>query len=320
MSHKFISEIAPGEVVDDIYLVKEPILRSTSRGDLYIAMFLGDKTGQLNGRIWQASEAMYKELPKPGFARIKGRSEVYQNQMQIVINNVSVVDASKVKIEEYLAHTDKDVDKMFADVQKMVGGIKNKQLKSLMDEFLADEKLMGKFRDCPGGMSMHHDCIGGLLEHTWNMLRVASAILPLYPQVQGDLVLGGIFIHDMGKTEELAFDTAFSYTDSGQLIGHITKTVLMMHKKADALAGKGTPIDAAVLDTLTHIVLSHHGEHEFGSPKLPATAEAFMVYYIDDLDAKMNQVTHLIEDEPGDSNWTGWQKPLETKLYRKRIE
>lgn len=320
MAHKFISEIAPGEVVDDVYLVKEPILRSTSRGDLYIAMFLADKTGQLNGRVWQASEQMYSELPKPGFARVKGRSEVYQNQMQIVINSVMVVDASKLKIDEYLAHTDKDVDKMFAEVKRMVGGIKNKQLKLLMDEFLADEKLMERFCRCPGGMSMHHDCIGGLLEHTWNMLRVASAILPLYPQVQGDLVLAGIFIHDMGKTEELAFDTAFSYTDSGQLIGHITKTVLMMHKKADALAGKGTPIDAAVLDTLGHIVLSHHGEHEFGSPKLPATAEAFMVYYIDDLDAKMNQVTKLIEDEPGDANWTGWQKPLETKLYRKRLE
>jgi 3'-5' exoribonuclease len=320
MAHKFISEIAPGEVVDDIYLVKEPILRSTSKGDLYIAMFLADKTGQLNGRVWQASEQMYKELPKPGFARVKGRSEVYQNQMQIVVNNVMVVDASKLKIEDYLAHTDKDVDKMFAEVKRMVGGVKNKQLKSLIDEFLADEQLMKRFCNCPGGMSMHHDCIGGLLEHTWNMLRTASAILPLYPEVQGDLVLAGIFIHDMGKTEELAFDTAFSYTDSGQLIGHITKTFVMMHKKADALAGRGTSIDGAVLDALGHIVLSHHGEYEFGSPKLPATAEAFMVCYIDDLDAKMNQVTRLIEDEPGDSSWTSWQKPLETKLYRRRIE
>jgi 3'-5' exoribonuclease len=320
MAHRFIIEIEPGEVVDDIYLIKEPILRSTSRGDLYIAMFLADKSGQLNGRVWQASEQMYSELPRPGFARIKGRSEVYQNQMQIVINNVTVVDASKVKIEEYLARTDKDVDKMFAEVKRMVGGIKNKQMKSLMDEFLGDEELMKRFCNCPGGMSMHHDYIGGLLEHTWNMLRTASAILPLYPEIQGDLVLAGIFIHDMGKTEELAFDTAFSYTDSGQLIGHITKTVIMMHKKADALAGKGTPIDGAILDALGHIVLAHHGEYEFGSPKLPATAEAFMVYYIDDLDAKMNQVTRLIEDEKGDSNWTGWQKPLETKLYRKRIE
>jgi len=320
MAHKFISEINPGETVDDIYLVKEAVLRSTSRGDLYIAMFVCDKTGQLNGRVWQASEQMYGEIPKPGFVHIKGRSEVYQSSLQIVINNISVIDASRVNIDDFLAHTDKDVDKMFAETKRIVGTVKNKQLKAIVDEFLADEELMKKFCYCPGGMSMHHDYIGGLLEHTWNMLRAASAILPLYPEVQADLVLAGIFIHDMGKTEELKYDTAFSYTDSGQLIGHITKSVLMLHKKAEQLAAKGVQIEGTILDALGHIILSHHGEYEFGSPKLPATAEAFMVCYIDDLDAKMNQVTRLIEEERGDSNWTGWQKPLETKLYRRRIE
>ena len=238
MAHKFISEIGPGETVDDIYLIREPVLRPTARGDLYIAMFLADKTGQLNGRVWQASEAMYKALPKPGFVHVEGRSEVYQNNMQIVVNNISVIDASSVNVEDFLARTDKDVDKIFAETKRIVGTVKNKQLKAIVDEFLADEKLMEKFRSCPGGMSMHHDFIGGLLEHTWNMLRVASAILPLYPDVQSDLVLAGIFIHDMGKTEELAYDTAFSYTDSGQLIGHITKSVLMLHTKAEQLAAQ----------------------------------------------------------------------------------
>ncbi len=320
MEHKFINQINPGETIEHIYLVKDPILRSTSRGDLYIAMFLCDKTGQLNGRIWQASESMYNEIPKPGFVQIKGRSEIYQNNLQIVVNNITAADSKKINIEDFLAHTDKNVDTMWQEIKRIIGGIKNKQLKAIIDAFLADEKLMKRFCVCPGGMSMHHDCIGGLLEHTWNMLRVASAILPLYPDVQGDLVLAGIFIHDMGKTEELTYDTAFSYTDSGQLIGHITKTIMMLHKKAEALAAKGVTIDENILDSLGHIILSHHGKYEFGSPKLPATAEAFMVCYIDDLDAKMNQVTRLIEEDRGDSNWTCWQKPLETKLYRKRIE
>jgi len=149
---------------------------------------------------------------------------------------------------------------------------------------------------------------------------VAVAILPLYPQVQADLVLAGIFLHDIGKTEELTYDMAFSYTDSGQLIGHIVQTMLMINQKADALAAKGTEIDKAILDALGHIILSHHGQYEFGSPKLPATAEAFMVYYIDDLDAKVIQVTAAIGKEPGDSNWTAWKNALQTRLYRKRIE
>lgn len=320
MSHKFVNEIEPGEVINDIYMVKEPILRSTTKGDLYIAMFLCDRTGQLNGRMWQATEAVYNSLPKPGFVHIDGRSELYQNNLQIVVNNISIIDASKVCIEDFLARTNKDTKQMFEEVKKILEGIKHHRLKALTGEFLADTELMEKFCTAPAATSLHHSYIGGLLEHTYNMLRVAVAILPLYPEVQGDLVLAAILIHDIGKTEELSYDMAFSYTDSGQLIGHIAKSYLLLNRKADALAAKGTKIDETILDALGHIILSHHGKYEFGSPKLPATPEAFMVNYIDDLDAKINQVTSAIDNEPGDSNWTGYRKPLETRLYRKRIE
>jgi len=320
MAHKFINQIEPGEAIDGIYLVKEPILRSTTRGDLYIAMFLCDRTGQLNARMWQATEGIYKALPKPGFIHVQGRSELYQNSLQIVVNNVSVVDTSKVCLEDFLARTDKDTKQMFDEVKKIVGQIKNPQLKALVGEFLADAELMEKFRNAPAAVKIHHDYLGGLLEHTHNMLRVAMAILPLYPQVQADLVLAGIFLHDMGKTEELSYEMAFTYTDSGQLLGHIAQTLLMVNKKAEVLAVKGVPIDKQILDALGHIILSHHGEYEFGSPKLPATPEAFMVYYIDDLDAKVSQVTTAIENEPGESDWTAWKSALRTRLYRKRIE
>jgi len=317
--HKFVNEIGPGEVVSGVYVVRDPILRSTTRGDLYIAMFLCDRTGQLNTRMWQATEAVYKALPKPGFVNVQGRSELYQNNLQVVVNTIAAVDPSKVNVEDYLAHTDKDCDQMFKEVKDIVGGIRHPQLAALICEFLADEDLMDRFCTAPGGMKLHHDCIGGLLEHTHNMLRVAKAILPLYPQVQTDLVLAGIFLHDMGKTEELAYDMAFAYTDSGQLIGHISKSLLMIHRKADALRARGVQIDPEIVDAIGHIILSHHGAYEFGSPKLPATAEAFMVYYLDDLDAKIDQVTGAINGELSDSNWTAWQNALQTRLYRKRI-
>lgn len=320
MEHKFISEIEPGESINDIYVVKEPILRSTTRGDLYIAMFLSDRSGQLNGRMWQATETVYKSLPKPGYVHIHGRSELYQNNLQIVVNKITPIAPEKVNIDYFLARTDKDVNKMFEEVKEMVSRIKNPQLKALVEEFLSDEQLMEKFVNVPGGVKLHHDYIGGLLEHTHSMMKVGCAILPLYPNVQADLVLSGLFLHDIGKTEELAYDMTFSYTDTGQLIGHIVKSVLMINQKADTLRSKGIEIEQPVLDALEHIILSHHGEYEFGSPKLPATAEAFMVYYIDDLDAKMSQVTSAINDEPGDSNWTAWKNALQTKLYRKRID
>ena len=320
MAHKFINEIEPGQTINDIYIVKDPILRSTTRGDLYIAMFLLDRTGQLNGRMWQATEEIYKALPKPGFVHIQGRSELYQNNLQIIINNVSTVDSSKVTIEDFLVRTDKDTKQMFEDIKKTVSKIKHPQLKALVGAFMADTGLMDKFCNAPGGMKLHHSYIGGLLEHTHNMLRVAIALLPFYPEVQADLVLAGIFLHDIGKTEELSYDMAFAYTDSGQLIGHISKSFVMINQKADALRSKGTQIDQTVLDAIGHIILSHHGQFEFGSPKLPATAEAFMVYYIDDMDAKLNQVITSVESDMSDSNWTGWNNALQTRLYRKRLE
>jgi 3'-5' exoribonuclease len=320
MAHKFINEIEPGEGINDFYLVKDPILRSTTRGDLYIAMFLSDRTGQLNGRMWQATETIYRALPKPGFVHVQGRSELYQDNLQIIVNSIQPIDPGNVSIEDFLAHTDKDTKQLFEEVKKMMEGISNLQLKALVGEFLSDKNLMDKFCEAPGGMKLHHDYIGGLLEHSHNMLRVAISILPFYPQVQADLVLAGIFLHDMGKTEELTYDMAFSYTDSGQLIGHIAQTLVMVNRKADALAAKGTQIDRHILDALSHIILSHHGEYEFGSPKLPATPEAFVVYYIDDLDAKLNQVTSAIDSELGDSNWTQWKNALQTRLYRKKIE
>jgi len=320
MARKFINQIQPGETINEIYIVKDPILRSTSKGDLYIAMYLCDRTGQLNGRMWQATEAVYRGLPKPGFVRIQGRSELYQNNLQVIVNTVSVIDAAKVNIDDFLARTKKDQKKMFAELKEIVGRIKHPQLRAITQEFLADAPLMEKFCNAPAAMKMHHDCIGGLLEHVHNMLHVALAALPYYPDVQGDLVVAGIFLHDIGKTEELAYDIAFSYTDSGQLIGHIVKSVLMITAKVNALRAKGVQIDPPTLDALTHIILSHHGQFEFGSPKLPATAEAFMVYYIDDLDAKIYQVTSAIENEASEASWTAWNNALQTRLYRKKLE
>ncbi|MHC4293736.1 MAG: 3'-5' exoribonuclease YhaM family protein [Planctomycetota bacterium] len=320
MAHIFINKIEAGQAIDDVYMVTNPILRSTTRGDLYIAMYLSDKTGQLNGRMWQASEAVYNALPQGGFVYVQGRSETYQNNLQIVVNQIKVVDPVKVNIDDFLATTDKDVDKLYSEVKAMTGKIKNKQVKALVEAYQEDEQLMEKFCKAPAAMKMHHSYLGGLLEHTHNMLRVALAILPMYPEVNDDIVLAGIFIHDLGKTQELGYDTAFSYTDSGQLIGHITQGMVMLDKKAQGLVKDGSTIDECILDMIGHIIVSHHGQYEFGSPKLPATPEAFMVNYIDDLDAKLNQVTKAIENDPGDADWTDWKGALQTRLYRKRIE
>lgn len=318
MAHLFINQIQPGLQINDIYMVTQPILRNTTRGDLYIAMYLSDRTGKLNGRMWRTTEAVYSRLPTEGFVRIRGVSELYQSALQIVVNDFVVVEADKVSLTDYMPRTKKNISQMLSETKEILAGVQHAGLKALVEEFLAGTDLMREFTTAPAAMQMHHAYLGGLLEHTHSMLKVARAILPLYPKIQADLVLTAIFLHDIAKTKELFYQMGFSYTDPGRLIGHLVQGVQMIDKKVAALAEKGIVIDEVVLNSLNHIILSHHGQYEFGSPKLPATAEAFMVYYIDDLDAKMNQVTDLIDNHPGDSDWTAYQKSLETKLYRKR--
>jgi len=319
MAHIFINQLQSGTTIDDVYMISQPILRSTTRGDLYIAMFVSDRSGRVNGRIWQASEELFNSLPKEGFAHIRGRSEIYQNAMQIVGDRITAVPAEKVDVNDYLPRTEKDIKQMWEDTVNIISEIKNPFLKTLVNSFVSDKDLMKKFCTAPGGTANHHSYIGGLLEHTNNMLNAAKAILPFYPQLQSDLVLAGVFLHDMGKTQELTYQMAFGYSDSGQLIGHIVLTVNMLEKKAATLEAAGQKVDKDVLEVLEHIVLAHHGQYEFGSPKLPMTAEAFLISYLDNIDAKINQVTGKIENEPGDANWTGFIKGLDSKIYRKRV-
>lgn len=318
MAHLFISDIQPGMSVCDVYMVTQPILRNTTRGDLYIAMYLSDRTGKINARMWQATQAIYEQLPSSGFVRVRGNSELYQNSLQMVVNDVQVVDSDAVNLADYLPRTDKNIREMVDDLRQMLAAIEDPSLKALVDAFLADTDLMRRFCTAPGGMQIHHAYLGGLIEHVHNMMRCAAAILPFYPKVQKDLVLAAIFVHDMGKIEELSYDMTFSYTDEGQLIGHLVQGVRMIHQKADALAEAGTPIPRDTLNSLLHIVLAHHGQYEFGSPKLLATAEAFMVSYLDNLDARMNQVTGVIDNDPGNDDWTPYVRTLETRLFKKR--
>ena len=319
MAHLYIKDIQPGQQLQDIYMVTQPVLRNTTRGDLYIAMFLSDKTGKVNSRMWQATEELYQAIPSEGFLAIRGKSELYQGNMQIVINDLQVVEPEKVKLMDYMPRTEKNIGEMFEQVKTILATIENNDLKLLVDTFLDDAELMKQFCIAPAAMQMHHNYLGGLLEHTLNMLNVAQVLFPLYPKIQKDLVLAAILLHDMAKTQELSYQIGFSYTDRGQLLGHIIQGTQMITQKADELKTAGTPVNSEILDALLHIIVSHHGQYDFGSPKLPATPEAFMVNYIDNLDAKMNQTMTLIENEPGDDNWTGYQRSLETKLYRNRV-
>jgi 3'-5' exoribonuclease len=221
---------------------------------------------------------------------------------------------------DYMPRTEKNIGEMFEQIKAILGTICNSDLKNLTQAFINDSELMRQFCMAPAAMQMHHNYLGGLLEHTLSMATVAQVLFPLYPKIQKDLVLAAIFLHDIAKTQELSYKIGFGYTDRGQLLGHIIQGTQLVTQKADDLKADGTPVNPQILDALLHIIVSHHGLREFGSPVLPAMPEAFMVNYIDNLDAKMNQTANLIENDAGDGgNWTSYQKSLETRLYRNRV-
>jgi len=314
----FIKDLRPNASLDQVFLVITKELRTTHKGDPYISCMLADKTGRLRGMMWQANEAIYQSIPVDGFLHVKGRAEDYKGSMQVIINACRPWPRDKVNVEDFLAITQQDVEAMWAELLELLRPIKHKPLKLLIKKFVEDRKFVEAFKHSPAAMVMHHPFVGGLLEHTLGVTRAAAALLPLYPKLNADLVLAGAFFHDAGKTAELQGGTSVSYTDRGQLVGHITMAAIWLQEKADALAAEiGEPFPQQTLDLLQHIVLSHHGAYEYGSPKLPMIPEAYFIHYIDNLDAKMFMTARDIEaDADPAGSFTAYNRQLETRLYK----
>lgn len=319
---RFVSELKAGDrIEDEVFLIRSKDLRTTTTGGLYIHAVLVDRTGQLVARAWQATEAMFQSMPEGGYLRFKGRIENYKGNMQFIIDAVRAADPGSFEPGDFLPVTKGDVEAMYKRMVEILKGIKHPELSALVMEFVGDAELMAKFKRAPAASSMHHAYLGGLLEHTVTLLELGTLVIPRYPKLSLDLVLTGLFLHDIGKAAELSYDTAIGYSDEGQLLGHIAQAVVWIDRKIDAVvkrSGKAFSSDLRCL--LQHIVLSHHGKYEFGSPKLPAIPEAAAIHHLDNLDAKINMFLGEIEnDRDPASRWTNYNKALETKVFKPDI-
>lgn len=315
-----ILELQPNEYVEGVYAIYNCQLGQTRGGKPYIKCILGDRTGRTPGRMWNTSEQLFETLPTDGFVHIEGTTQAYQGEMQIIIQNIRAVTPAAEDLANLLPHTKHDVEKMYAAVTKVIQSIQNPAIRTLGECYLSDEALMQRFRRAPAAMSLHHAYIGGLLEHTVSLMRLAHVMCPLYPQLSRDLVMFGIFVHDLGKCAELTWETGFNYSDDGHLVGHIARGMLWLQQKADQCAASGTRIPEPILRVLHHIILSHHGKPEFGALKVPATPEAIAVSLLDNLDAKLHMAISATRgDDAGKdlgSHFTEKVWALETRLYR----
>jgi 3'-5' exoribonuclease len=317
--HHAITDLQAGQrLEDEIYLLVQKDLRTTANGSLYIHAVLADQTGQIVARMWNASREIYESMPPSGLLYVQGRVESYKGRPQFIIDGVRTVEEGQANPADFLPATRRDVEEMWQRTKDILRNIKNPDLLALVGRFVNDNEFVAAFKRAPAARTNHHAYLGGLLEHTLNLLELAVVVLPRYPDVSADLVLAGVFLHDAGKTAELSCTTSFDYTNEGQLIGHIVQTAIWVAERARALETEtGRPFPPDLLATLQHIIVAHHGRYEFGSPKLPATAEAIMVHYLDNLDAKLTMVFEAIESDTNESSdWTGWVPALENRVFK----
>jgi 3'-5' exoribonuclease len=317
MTRKFVQQMADGDSVEDVYLVADKQYRANRNGNLYLQLELRDRTGAMGARLWNAPETLARSFEAGDFLRVQGKVQLFQGSLQMILSRLDRVAGEQVDLGDFLPHTDKDVNKLLERLRSLLRSVEDPHLRALAECFLMDGDFLQAFCKVPAGVRMHHAYVGGLLEHVVTLLEGANCLAPLYPELDRGLLLMGVFLHDIGKVRELTFDRAFAYTDEGQLVGHIVLGVeLLMEKVRQVPDLTGEPFPPEVLLRLRHLIVSHHGTLEFGSPALPMTPEAIALHYLDNLDAKIHSFTREIREDRGSSFWTQFSPATQRRLFK----
>ena len=318
MTRRYVNQLANGESVDECYLVADKQLRANRQGNLYLHLELRDKTGSVGARLWNASEGLARTFEPGDFLQVRGKTQIFQGALQLILSNIEIADPALVEPEDFLPQSTQNVAKLTARLRELLFSMTNPHLRALVECFLIDDEFVRKYTTAPAGIRNHHAYHAGLLEHVVTLLTIADRIADLYPDLDRDLLLTGIFLHDIGKIDELSYDRAFAYTDEGQLLGHLVMGVEMLRDKVERTADlTGEPFPNELLLRLKHMIVSHHGTYEFGSPRLPMTPEAVALHYLDNLDAKIHTFTREIRDDPSrESNWTPFQQNLGRRIFK----
>ena len=318
MKSPYVNELEPvwvKRVITTSFLVRSKEIRQKKTGEPYLSLLLGDRTGQVDAKMWDnVTDTMLDTFDRDDFVKVKGLVQIFQNRPQITIHNVRRLDDSEIDFADYFPSSRRDPEEMWTELRNTTAAIGNLHLKALVDALLDDEDVARRYRRAPAAKQIHHAYLGGLLEHVLSLCALARAVSAHYPHIDYDLLLTGVVLHDIGKIYELNYDRGFSYSDEGQLLGHMTIALRMV---ADTL--RGLPDFPPPLRTLVeHMILSHHGHLEFGSPKLPQFSEALLLHYLDDMDSKIECMRALIEnDRQVEGCFTAWSTPLERVALKK---
>ena len=311
MKSLYAADIRENQLVDAMFLVASKNHGVTKGGSSYLTLKLLDRSGEIEARVWDRADDLARGFDKNDFVRVRGQATLFQGKIQIRVQDVIRVDESKVAAEDFLPKSANDPETMLAELQAILRAMKNPHLLALAEACFGDEELMRLLKQAPGAKTIHHPYLSGLLEHTLSLLKLILKVVENYRGVDVDLLLIGGFLHDIGKVYEFTFDRALDYTDAGQLLGHLVMEVEMVTKKIDTIPEFS--VELALL--VKHMLVSHHGAYEFGSPKLPQTLEAVILHSLDDLDGKIQAIQNMPEKEPG-SKWTAFHRAYGRSFYR----
>src|SRR4051794_27942484 len=293
MKSPYVNELEPNQVIQTSFLVHSKEIRQKKSGEFYLSLLLADRTGELDAKMWDNVAEVLDAFERDDFVRVKGLIQVFHNRPQMTIHKLRRMDDSEIEFVDYFPSSRRDPDVMWAELRALVEGIANPHLRALLDAMVADPDIAARYRRAPAAKQIHHAFLGGLLEHVLSLCSLARATAPHYPSVDLDLLLTGVLLHDIGKIHELNYERGFSYSNDGQLLGHIHIGVRMVSEKLRALPD----FPPALRSLVEHMILSHHGELEYGSPKVPLFPEALLLHYLDDLDSKMECMRALIDND-----------------------
>jgi len=295
MKDIYISDLAlfdEGKTFDGFFLVLSKQQRTTKNGKPYLSLILGDKTGQLEARVWELGDPrIAKEFERGDIVKARGSASRFEERLQMKVDQLRVAVAGETDRMDMLPSTTCDVAGLWRQLESFVDGLANPHLKLLLKTMLDDPALAEAYREAPAAKQLHHAWLGGLLEHVVSLLTLADRVTPHYAMLDRDLIITGIILHDIGKVRELSWEVGFEYTIEGSLLGHIQMGVALTEKTIDSLPDFPPRLKTLVL----HMILSHHGKLEYGSPKLPMIPEALVLNFLDDLDAKMQAVAGEFE-------------------------
>ena len=315
---RYVNQLGERENIDQVFLVADKQLRANRNGNLYLQLRLTDKTGSLTGMLWNASDSLFNSVETGNYLRVAGTTQIYNGQLQMIVTRIEPTDPRQIDEQDFVTVSTEEMDRLAQRLTELLRTVRNVHLRNLAECFLADEHFMGKFTTAPAGIKNHHAYRGGLLAHVVSLMEVCRVVAPLYPELDSDLLLLGAFLHDAGKIDELTYDREFGYSDEGQLIGHVVMIISTVEDKvaeSERLSQEKFP--AELLLRLKHLIISHHGEYEFGSPKLPMTLEAIALHLLDNLDAKLYSVAQILKEDVGsDSNWTSFNQSLGRKFFK----